>query len=124
MDMDRFGQFDRFRPLGGAMVKCPCCDQPMKGTPEVHHLKEIKVTSMQEIILHTLVAIYPKGITGDDLVWQTYQGSNEPDSARSAMNVQINRLRKRLAEYGWTIPNNQTGRGNMKRYSLQPLGER
>jgi hypothetical protein len=104
--------------------KCPCCNRPVPGLPEIDNLKHVRVSHLQKIILDKLLMTYPHGTTGENLIWCIYQGAQEPETARSVVNVQIHRLRKRLSDYGWTIPNNVTGRGNMKEYCLRPQGDK
>lgn len=103
------------------MYRCPCCDHPLPTRPLAPDLKHMPLVGVQKVVLDVLASKYPYGATQDTLLMHIYSGALEPDSASVGLGVQIHRLRAKLKPYGWTVPNNKTGKGVNKVYKLEPI---
>ncbi len=101
---------------------CPCCGSPVNaGGVPISALLDAPLPTVARSIIMTLADAYPRSVTPEFLIERIYSGTREPEWARTALNVQISRLRDKLAIYGWTIPRGPMGRGNRARYKLEPL---
>lgn len=103
------------------MYRCPCCDHPLPTRPLAPDLKHMPLVGIQKLVLDALASKYPYGVTQETLLMRIYSGTNEPENAAVALGVQLHRLRAKLKPYGWTIPNNKTGRYVTKFYKLEPI---
>ncbi|WP_309086411.1 helix-turn-helix domain-containing protein [Chelativorans sp.] len=101
---------------------CPCCGQPINaGRAPIEALDAAPLATVPRTIVNALAEAYPRSVPAEFLIERIYSGSHEPENARTALNVQLSRLRDKLALYGWTIPRGPTGRGNRASYKLEPL---
>lgn len=103
------------------MIVCPCCGQPTSERKSVEALKDAPLPLVARTIVRALVDAYPRAVTTDFLIEYIYGGSHEPEHSYTGLHVQINRLRRKLPEYGWRIPPSPTGRGNRGLYRLEPI---
>jgi hypothetical protein len=103
-------------------ITCPCCGQPMNaGKAPIDALEAAPLSAVKRTIVRRLAKAYPRSVSADALIDEIYRGSREPENARTALNVQISRLRDKLPLYGWTIPRAPDGKGNLAVYKLEPL---
>lgn len=81
---------------------------------------EIDASYQQRSILDVLIRAHPRRVCGDSIIDAIY--ANDPNGgaecARTVLHVQMNRLRKRMAGTGWTIPRCRGGKGNVGFYGL------
>lgn len=100
---------------------CPTCGQPLKtDKSEVMALMGLKMPLMQKSVLRELIKVWPGSVGVEDLVWEIWQGRDEPDTARDSISIYVHRLRKVLPSHGWNIINlNGTGRGASAEYTLK-----
>lgn len=81
---------------------------------------EIGASSQQRSILEILIGAYPRKVRGPSLIDALY--ADDPnggaDNARTVVSVQMNRLRKRMAGSGWTIPKLGGGNSNVAYYGI------
>lgn len=77
----------------------------------------------QKAIIDALSSIYPRRIYIDDLVDNVYQldPNGGPDNAHQTVRTQICNIRKRLPQYGWTIPTTRKQQGQHGWYRLEPV---
>ena len=103
-------------------VICPCCGSEIvaQRTP-IEALMSIEMATVPRTIIRVLSNVYPRAVPADFLLEEIYRGSTEPEHARGALQIQICRVREKLAIYGWTVPKNQSGRGHSAFYKLEPL---
>lgn len=82
----------------------------------------VSASSQQRSIIGILSRAYPRRVHRDALIDVLY--SDDPDGgaefARTVVAIQMNRLRQKLADTGWTIPKNKGGKGNKAFYTLAP----
>ncbi len=106
-------------------MMCPCCHQKMMNKATLTSLVAAPLPTVARTIVNGLAAAYPKSVTGEALIASIYNGvrGGGPVNARTALSVQMARLRDKLPMYGWTIPRSQTGKGNLARYRLCPLAD-
>lgn len=105
-----------------ASIACPCCHQPINADRlPVTALSDVEMPLIPRLIVEALIKVYPRSITGDQLVMKVYSGAREPEFARNGISVQLIHLRKYIEPYGWTIPRGKGGRDNLARYKLEPL---
>lgn len=91
------------------------------GSAPIEALDAAPMGIVARTIIGALVKAYPRGISAGDMLSIIYSGSREPEFARSALQVQITRLRDKLPAYGWTIPRGRPGRGNTSTYRLERI---
>ena len=100
------------------MNKCPCCGAEMDFT-KVDQLLFIDLSGVQRKILDCIIESYPRPQTMIELLRYTYPNPvDEPEHGEMTIRVNITKLRKKLPEYGWTIPSQQSGKGKIARYKL------
>lgn len=102
------------------IYKCPCCGHKLYEAPKVDSLLHMKLSKVQSSVLEELVANHPQGVNKDALLNKLYGDQERPRHAKVGLRIQIGRLRKKLADTGWTIPENSPGRANAKNYRLEP----
>lgn len=104
---------------------CPCCGQAIHaGRAPIEALEAAPLTVAERRLVQALVRIYPRSTTKTHLVDVLYDDdpNGGPETANLVVAVHLSRLRKKLPSYGWTIPSNRAGRGNLARhYRLEPL---
>lgn len=104
------------------MTICPCCNQPIiAGRAPIEALEAAPLAAVPRTIVNKLVRAYPRFVSAEALVAEVYSGSHEPDFARSAISVQLSRVRDKIAPYGWTVTRGRPGRGNTSSHRLEPL---
>lgn len=108
-------------------ILCPCCRRPLEEgqTVDIKHLVDARMPRNHRILIETLARAYPRRVTIEHLVDQLFDDDPDggPDNPVHVVRVHINRLRKKLPKYGWTIPKNNGGRGVNGTYRLEPLKE-
>lgn len=103
------------------MITCPCCGQTIETRAPIDALQHARLPAVPRRIVMLLSEIYPRPATPDFLIEEIYRGTREPDTARAALSVQMNRLRDKLAIHGWTVSQGKPGRGNTSLYRLEEL---
>lgn len=104
------------------MTICPCCGQPVNaGRAPIEALDAAPLATVPRAIVNALVKAYPRALSADALISAVYSGAREPEYARGAISVQLNRIRDKLALYGWTVSRGAGGRGNTSMHRLEPL---
>lgn len=103
-------------------ITCPCCGQPMNaGKAPIDALEEAPLSAVKRTIVRRLAKAYPRSVSAEALIEEIYSGAREPEKARNILSIQLNRLRRDLSQYGWTIPRAPGGKGNLAVYKLEPL---
>lgn len=103
-----------------AMFSCPCCGAAVRTIP-VKALNDARLSACQRTVLRQLVDAYPRSVSPEALMGNLYSGSRYPDFARGALTEKIRKVRRKIAEYGWTIPQGAGGKGNRAEYRLEPI---
>jgi len=86
---------------------------------KVDQLLFIDLSEVQRKILDCIVAAHPRTKTMNELLIYVYPNpADEPEHGEMTIRVNITKLRKKLPEYGWTIPSQKAGRGKIARYGL------
>lgn len=92
-----------------------------------HELSEVWLTRNQQKIFNVLARAYPRRLSTDALIDALYADdpNGGPLTVLQVVRVQIMHMRKKLAPYGWTIPNNKSGNGQGEYcfYSLEPMAD-
>lgn len=101
-------------------MNCPCCGQHIDELP-MNALAELPLPIVPRTIANALLKVYPRTISSDKLLSEVYTIHNEPEYARTALSVQLGKLRTHIEPYGWTVTNRKTGRGNKAQYKLEKL---
>lgn len=93
---------------------CSQCGAIAVGGPD------FRATPIEGAILRTIVAAPEDGATMHDLVASVYASDPEggPLWARKSLNVTLGRLRRKLAQTGWSISSTRRGRDTL--YRLHP----
>jgi len=91
-------------------------------TAPLDALSDMRMVRRQRIVITALCEAYPRAVSSEVLVDRLYgdDPSGGPEDALAAVGSVINKLRKRLPSYGWTIPNAAKGTGDKGRYRLEP----
>lgn len=108
-------------------IACPTCGHPMKeSTVTLDMLPKMPFSRREKAIVAILAKAYPMPVTVDRLVFAVYGDDVDggPENATGTVRQFIWRIRKRLTEYGWSIPPARTGRGNAGEYRLQAIEEK
>jgi hypothetical protein len=87
----------------------------------IEALRDAPLATVPRTVVNELVAAYSRQVSVERLIESVYSGSREPEFARTAMSVQLARIRDKLALYGWTVTKGQSGRGNIAFHKLVPL---
>ena len=103
------------------MTVCPCCHQPIAPHTPIETLEHAPMSILRRTIVRQLVDRFPLALSPEALIAEMYRGSREPEYARVVLSIQMLKLRVILHRYGWTIPTNKSGRGNVAQYRLAPL---
>ncbi|MER9524048.1 hypothetical protein NKI96_10730 [Mesorhizobium sp. M0292] len=85
----------------------------------IEAIAEVALPHVLRTVANALVKQHPNSVTADDLIDDIYRGSRLPASARQALRVQMSRLRDKLAISGWTVSNENHGRGRKAEYRLE-----
>jgi len=101
-------------------MNCPCCGQIVPETT-IEMLRDVPLATVPRTIVNALVDAYPRAVTAGFLIQVIYAGSREPETALTSVHVQMHRIRKKLSEHGWTVPNRKPGRGNTSQYRLEAI---
>lgn len=100
---------------------CPYCGNPIITRAPIEALEAAPLAAVPRTIVRTLARSYPRPVPVDRLIGAVYSGAHEPEWARSAISVQLSRIRDKIALYGWTVSKGRPGRGNTSEYRLEPL---
>ena len=103
---------------------CPCCQQTVSGvSPKGLH--DVFVTPQEKIVLTQLVEAYPRRVSRDHLIEALY--GHRPDGgalhSSNILSILIRKIRNKINNHGWTIPNSKGGKGNYGSYFIEPLDE-
>lgn len=106
------------------MTICPTCGHSMNaGRAPIEALSGAPLGRLERLIVNVLVRAYPRAISRQIIVDYIYgdDPNGGPDNPDNIVSVLMVKLRRKLPQYGWTIPNNRNGSGNYGRYRLEPL---
>lgn len=86
-------------------------------------LEDAALSRGQKNIVDALAGIYPRRMYIDDLVDNVYafDPSGGPDNAHQVVRTQVCAIRKRLPQWGWTIPTTRGQQGQRGYYRLEPV---
>lgn len=97
-----------------APIKCPLCKSHIKNVPLFDLYGGLFITDRGSFaikplqirfLFNKLYENYSKTVSHDDLLYAMYHGQNEPENAFDVMKQNIHRLRKFIAESGYSIAN-------------------
>lgn len=98
---------------------CPCCNRPMEASKApLDALAAAPIWGQQRTILDALAEAYPRFVQTSFIIDRLY-GDDPNGGPICADNIIANRvvhLRRKLAAYGWTIPQYTIGC-----YRLEPI---
>lgn len=103
---------------------CPTCGHEVTEVP-VKALCDGLMSATQRKIVSALAAAYPRSLDMPQLIDRVYADDIDggPEAASNVMHIMLLRLRRSLPAYGWTIPKNKCGRGNVGRYRLEKVAK-
>lgn len=104
---------------------CPCCGGTLrKAGVRLAMLDQLPLTGTERLIVSHLVTRYPLGVSKQALFDDLYglDPDGGPESGVNVISVFVCHLRRKLNQYGWDIPRNGSGSGNMGFYRLAPIG--
>ncbi len=102
-------------------MKCPCCGGEIEDV-NVEQLLDARLSAVEMTVVRRIVGAYPNGVSLDQLITEIYGMRNDqPDNAANCVQVVLNRLRRKIAEYGWTVPKGTGGRATRHTYRLERL---
>lgn len=94
-----------------SLVLCPCCG----GRGVVKDINEAKLTGLERKIFEAVQEAGARGISMRGLTDRIYEDRFDggPDSAENCTRVRVNRMNKRLAEFGYRVKATHLGGGAM-----------
>ena len=104
-------------------VMCPCCGGFMGEAAPLDAVREKVRMGHQLIILDLLSRHVGRLVPSDAIIDAMYSHRSDggPDQASRILSVVINRLKKTIEAFGWTIVSVGRGSGNTASYRLQPV---
>lgn len=106
-------------------VTCPCCGGTLgNSSVRVNMLAELPLTGTERVLVKRLIKQYPLGVSKEALFNAVYglDPDGGPEGGVKVISVFVCHLRSKLNRYGWDIPRNGSGSGNMGIYRLAPIG--
>ena len=103
-------------------MKCPCCGQPVEEV-SLGSLVEANLTAVERRVVEVLIEAYPSRISLEHIIDALYvdDPNGGPLWARKNAHVMVHRLRKKLAEVGWSIPKVRGTGTSGRLYGLEQL---
>lgn len=107
------------------MTLCPCCRRPLDDDQQVdvEHLREAPLSKMQKKLLVALIDSHPRAVRTEVLIDRLWgdDPNGGPDNPPNVIRTMVTNMRKRLPDYGWTIPLSFGGPGSYGSYRLEPV---
>lgn len=102
---------------------CPCCNGYIGEAAPIADVMERAPSGQQRLILEMLSRKIGRKVAKDAILERLYDGRPDggPGSADGVIGTQLTRLRKFIAQFGWTILTTGGGRGSPAFYSLVPM---